>query len=219
MHRIYDFISGPLVWAAFGVFILGCVYRVVQLLWLVNKKEKFIFSYMSVKYSLRSTLHWLVPLGTQGWKANPVLTIITFVFHISLFIVPIFLLSHITLVDEAWNMRWAALPDPAADVLTLVIILCCVFFLIRRLIAAEVKFVTSISDYVLLSVVAAPFITGFIAYHQWIAYQWFFILHILSGEIMLMAIPFTRLSHMVIAPFTRAYMGSEFGAVRMTKDW
>ena len=43
--------------------------------------------------------------------------------------------------------------------------------------------------------------------------------HIVSGEIMLMAIPFTRLSHMIFSPFTRAYMGSEFGAVRHVKDW
>ena len=34
------------------------------------------------------------------------------------------------------------------------------------------------------------------------------------GEIMLVAIPFTRLSHMIFSPLTRAYMGSEFGKVR-----
>ena len=66
---------------------------------------------------------------------------------------------------------------------------------------------------------AAPFVTGFVAYHQWINYPLFLNLHILSGEIMLAAIPFTRLSHMIFAPFTRAYMGSEFGAVRHAKDW
>ena len=45
------------------------------------------------------------------------------------------------------------------------------------------------------------------------------ILHILSGELWLAAIPFTRLSHMVLAPLSRAYIGSEFGAVRHAKDW
>jgi nitrate reductase gamma subunit len=45
------------------------------------------------------------------------------------------------------------------------------------------------------------------------------ILHIISGEVMLVAIPFTRLSHMLFAPLTRAYMGSEFGGVRHAKDW
>ena len=45
------------------------------------------------------------------------------------------------------------------------------------------------------------------------------ILHILSGEIMLAAIPFTRLAHMLWFFFSRAYMGSEFGAVRNARDW
>jgi hypothetical protein len=82
-----------------------------------------------------------------------------------------------------------------------------------------VRYVTSASDYVLLAVVAAPFITGIISYYQWFAYQWVTILHILSGEIMLVAIPLTRLSHMLFAPLTRAYMGSEFGGVRHARDW
>ena len=32
-------------------------------------------------------------------------------------------------------------------------------------------------------------------------------------------IPFTRIAHMLFFPVTRAYMGSEFGFVRGTKDW
>ena len=43
--------------------------------------------------------------------------------------------------------------------------------------------------------------------------------HIVAGEVMLVAIPFTRLSHMIFAPFTRAYMGSEFGKIRHAADW
>jgi hypothetical protein len=41
----------------------------------------------------------------------------------------------------------------------------------------------------------------------------------LSAELLLVAIPFTRLSHMLLAPLTRAYIGSEFGMVRHVKDW
>ncbi len=45
------------------------------------------------------------------------------------------------------------------------------------------------------------------------------ILHIVTGASVLVAIPFTRLSHMLWFVFTRAYMGSEFGAVRNARDW
>jgi nitrate reductase gamma subunit len=87
------------------------------------------------------------------------------------------------------------------------------------LVRPEVQYVTSASDYIILGIVALPFITGFVAYYQWFEYQIFMIVHVISGEIMLVAIPFTRLSHMLFAPLTRAYMGSEFGGVRHAKDW
>jgi len=82
-----------------------------------------------------------------------------------------------------------------------------------------VKYLTSFKDYVLLLMVALPFITGFLAYHQFFFYKQMVIVHVISGEIMLILIPFSRFSHMIVAPLTRAYMGSEFGNVRHAKDW
>jgi len=219
MHDLYNFATGPLAWAAFIVFIAGSLYRLINMLYLVNKKEKFIFTYMSFKYSFRSIFHWIIPFATVNWKRHPVLTIVTFAFHICLIITPVFLLSHAILWDESWNISLWSLPDGVADIMTLIVVGSCIFFLVRRLVSPEVQYVTSASDYAILAIVAAPFITGFIAYHQWINYQFFMILHIISGEIMLVAIPFTRLSHMLFSPFTRAYMGSEFGGVRNAKDW
>lgn len=219
MHDIYYFLSGPMVWISFIIFVGGSLYKLIHLFMLANKKEKFIFSYMSWRYGLRSIFHWLTPFATENWKRNPFLTIVTFTFHICLIFVPIFLLSHIILLDESWDIRWWSLPESLADVLTVLVICGCIFFLVRRLKFPEVRYVTSASDYILLAIVAAPFVTGFFAYHQWFGYKVFTLLHILTGEIMLIAIPFTRLSHMLISPFTRAYMGSEFGGVRHSKDW
>jgi nitrate reductase gamma subunit len=219
MREIYNFVSGPLAWLAFILFFGGCLYRLVRLFMLVKEKEPFIFTYMSWKYSLRSIFHWIIPFGTVNWRRHPVLTVVTFVFHIGLVIAPIFLLAHVILLDEALNLTWWTLPDAWADVLTVVVIIGCVFFLVRRLTQPEVKFVTSASDFVILAIVAAPFITGFIAYHQWIDYPVMMVLHVVAGEVLLVAIPFTRLSHMLFSPFTRAYMGSEFGKVRRARDW
>lgn len=219
MHDLYIFITGPLAWAAFILFIGGSLYRLLAMFFLVNKKEKFIFSYMSLRYGLRSIIHWITPFAAVNMRKHPVLTIVTFLFHICLIVTPIFLLSHVILWDESWNLSWWSLPDGVADFMTIIVIGSAIFFLVRRLVSPEVQFVTSASDYIILAIVAAPFITGFFAYHQWFAYEFFMNLHILTGEIMLVAIPFTRLSHMLYSPFTRAYMGSEFGGVRHAKDW
>jgi nitrate reductase gamma subunit len=219
MRDIYQFVSGPLAWLAFTVFIVGSLYRLLNMLVLVHRKERFIFSFMSWKYSLRSIFHWIIPFASVNMRKHPVLTLVTFTFHICLLAAPVFLLSHAVLWDEFWNIQLWALPDPVSDVMTLAVICCCVFFGVRRIKEPEVRYLTFASDFVILGMVAAPFVTGFIAYHQWIDYPVFMVLHILSGEILLAAIPFTRLSHMLFSPFTRAYMGSEFGNVRHARDW
>lgn len=219
MHSLYNFVSGPLAWLAFIVFVGGSLFRLITLFILIHKKERFIYTYFSLKYSLRSILHWITPFASENMRRHPFFTIVTFAFHICLVLTPLFLLAHVTLIDESWNLSWWSLSESAAATMTLIVIACCVFFLVRRLISPEVQYVTSASDYWILAIVAAPFITGFLAYYQWFDYQTIVVLHILSGEIMLVAIPFTRLSHMLFAPLTRAYMGSEFGGVRHARDW
>jgi len=219
MLEIYQFISGPLAWSAFIIFIGGCLYRLISLLVLVHRKERFIYSYMSLKYGLRSILRWSTPFATENMRRHPGMTIVAFSFHICLLVTPLFLLAHVILIEEAWNLSWWTLPDGLADAMTLIVVAGCIFFFVRRLTNPEVQYVTSVSDFVLLAIVVAPFVTGFLAYYQWFGYKIFVILHILSGEIMLVTIPFTRLSHMITAPLTRAYMGSEFGGVRHAQDW
>jgi len=219
MDELYRWATGPLVWLAFIVFIGGSLFRLTRLLLLVHRKENFIYSYMSLKFSLRSILHWLTPFGTANWRLHPWLTIVTFSFHICLVLTPIFLLAHIVMWDEAWNISWWALPDGLAIVMTLVVIGGCIFFFIRRRVTPEVAYVTAASDYVILLLTAAPFVTGLIAYFQWFDVRFFTLLHVLAGEAMLVAVPFTRISHMLFAPLTRAYMGSEFGGIRHARDW
>ena len=61
--------------------------------------------------------------------------------------------------------------------------------------------------------------TGLMAHYQVFHYQTIVIIHMWTGAIWLAMIPFTRIAHMLFFPVTRAYMGSEFGFVRGTRDW
>lgn len=216
---MYEFVRGPLVWLSFILFIGGSLYRLISM-FTMARKDKVVYPYMSLKHGLFSIFHWIIPFASTNMRRHPEITIITFAFHICLIFIPIFLLAHNILLFESWKISFWTLPDRVADIMTLIVIFCCIFLLIRRIITPEVKFVTFISDYILLAVVFAPFITGFFACHQlFFPYKIILIIHILCGEIMLIVIPFTRLSHMLFFFFTRGYMGSEFGAVRNSKDW
>jgi nitrate reductase gamma subunit len=215
---MYDFVSGPLVWIAFIVFVGGMIYQFVTMLKLA-KKDKVVYPYMSLKYGLRSLAHWVAPFASKNMRMRYETTIVTFAFHICLILVPVFLTAHVMMFSFAWGPKWATLSEGGADWLTIIVILAAAFFLVRRWMLPEVRFVTSPSDYVLLVVAAAPFITGFASSAQWFDYETMVVIHMISGAVMLMVIPFTRLSHMLFFPFTRAYMGSEFGAVRHARDW
>lgn len=218
-HTLYNLVSGPLAWAAIIIFVLGSVYKIGSMALLARKKDGVVYEYMSAKYGARSILHWIVPLGTAGMKTRPVTTIISFVFHICLILAPIFVLAHVVLVTESVDLGWVSIPDGAADFMAVLVVSACVFFFLRRRLTPEVRGLSTWRDYALLCLVAAPFATGFWMYHQLPGFKAAGILHMLTGEAMLAAIPFTRLSHMLFFPFTRAYIGSEFGGVRHAKDW
>jgi len=219
MNAAYEFVTGPLAWAAWGIFLLGSAWRLFSMYQLAKAKDTASLSYMSWGFSLRSIINWLIPFNALGWKANPAMTVATFVFHLCLLVTPIFLVAHVMLWDQYFGISFATIPDNVADIMTLVVIAACLFFAGRRIMQPEVRYITTPQDWVALIIVLAPFLTGFLAYHQITDYDLMIILHVVAGEIMLAAIPFTRLSHMVFAVFTRAYMGSEFGGVRHARDW
>lgn len=219
MHTLYKIITGPLMWLTFILFFGGILYRVWEIGWLVQRKEKSLLSYMSLKYSLRSLAHWLTPFGSLNMRRHPVMTIVSYAFHLCVLLVPIFLLAHIVLWEEAWGISWWALPDSLADVLTLVVAAACIFFAVRRLLRPEVRYITTNTDYLFLAVVVLPFISGFYCSQGWPGYPAALIIHMLSGQVMLAMIPFSRLSHMIVLWFTRSYMGSEFGLVRHARDY
>jgi len=219
MNAAYEFVTGPLAWLAWGIFLLGSAYRLVSMYQLAKKKDASSIAFMSWGYSLRSIINWLIPFNALGWKKNPLMTVATFAFHICLLAAPIFLVAHVMLWDQYFGVSYATIPDSVTDIMTMVVIGACLFFAGRRFLQSEVRYITTGQDWLVLVIVLAPFLTGFLAYHQLLDYDLMVILHVVAGEIMLAAIPFTRLSHVVFAVFTRAYMGSEFGGVRHARDW
>jgi nitrate reductase gamma subunit len=217
-NATYEILRGPVVWVAFFVFVAGGLFKLVSMAFLA-KKEKSVFPTMDAKYGLRSVLHWVVPFGSRNMRLHPAFTMISFAFHLCLLIVPLFAMGHAVLWHESWGVSWASLPPLAVDAMTAIVICACAVFLLRRVAAAEVRNVTTFGDVVILLIVVAPFVTGFIAHQQWLPHRQIVVAHIVSGALWLMVIPFTRLSHMIWFVFSRAYMGSEFGKVRNARDW
>ena len=210
---MYEIVSGPLVWIAFIGFFGGLLYQLITKYQLA-KKERVVLPTMSPKFGLRSLLHWIFPFAGASTRMRPFFTLISFAFHVCLLVTPLFLMGHAVLWQQSFGVRWWSLPEGVADVMTLVVIFGCLFFMIRRLVRPEVRNVSYASDFVLILLVVAPFLTGFIAHQQWLPYQTMITIHVVTGVVWLLAIPWTRLVHMLWFVFTRAFMGSAYCAGR-----
>jgi nitrate reductase gamma subunit len=216
--QMYEFVRGPLLWLSFFIFIGGMAVRIAMLINLSTRKDRVVYDHFSLSWALRSIFHWILPLN-HTVRQVPVYSAVAYFFHICLLIVPVFLLGHGVIWFESWGISLWGLPETLTDYLTLLVIAAILFMTIRRMAVPHVRVVTSPMDYVLLMLISLPFLTGYIAHQQWFHYKLMLILHILSGELLLVIIPFTKLAHMILFFFTRAHIGMEFGQRRGTVTW
>jgi len=217
-----DFIRGQLISIALILFILGLIFQLIQFFKLTKKKE-WVYPPLEIKSEKKSAGQWISScfdsLNGTLWKTDPLVTIVTSVFHVFLIGVPIFLLGHNLLLDQSWGLRLWSLPESMTDVFTLVVLICLAFFLARRLFLARVRAITTLYDYVILLIAVAPFLTGYFAYHQWFHYETVMTIHILAGEVMLITIPFTKLGHMLFFFLYRFFIGNEYSFAKGARAW
>jgi nitrate reductase gamma subunit len=215
---MYELVTGPLAWISFGIFFFGLIYRLVWYIRGLNwQMDRVTYSRnvaYGIKGALRSIFYWLLPFGTHSWRFYPGFTILVFVFHICLLATPVFLMGHNVLLLERWGFSLPSLPEGLADGMTVAVMAAAVFIILRRIALPEVRILTTPYDFIVLAIAVAPFLTGFLAYHQVGSYDFWIVAHVLSGEIMLVAIPFTKLSHFLLFFLSRAQLGMDFGIKR-----
>lgn len=219
MDALYDFLRGPCLWAAFLICIVGLGWRLAFLYGLSRERDRVFYNHRSMPWGLRSIVRWLLPLGSHSLRAQPVFGVAFFVFHVCLFAAPIFFLAHNLLWKEAFGVSPWSLPESVSDILTLILLAAALFLLARRLKRPEVRALSSTWDYFLLILTALPFLTGFLAVHQVGPYRPMLVLHILTAEVLLVVIPFSKLGHVVLYFFTRAFIGFEMGTRRGAHPW
>jgi len=216
---MYQIITGPLLWLTILVFVGGLAWRVYTYIkgldWKLDRVAYGTQTAYGVRGAARSIAAWLVPFGSRGWKVKPIFTILFFVFHIGIVVTPLFLLGHAEILKMRFGLSWPALPMALADVLTVAMLCAGAFIIVRRIALPEVRIITSLYDYLLLVITIAPFFTGFMAVHQLGGdYTFWLYAHILSGELMLIAIPFTKLFHVVGFFLSRGQLGMDYGIKR-----
>ena len=208
--------EGPLLWVSLGIFVLGLVARGAMFLGESREKDKIFWQHFKWKWVLATMGKWLIPANRTVAK-DPVFCILAYVFHVCLIVVPIWCLPHIVYWETSrFSLSFSALPEGVADWMTLAVLAIAVYLFLRRLASPDLRFLSTASDYVLLLITALPFLTGYLSVHQTFAAgsalgDSMQLIHILTGELMLVVVPFTKLSHAVLFFFSRAATAVEFG--------
>jgi nitrate reductase gamma subunit len=215
---MYEFVTGPLAWFSFTVFFIGIIVRIVLYIrgldWKADRVTYRVNVAYGVKGALRSIFFWLFPYGTHSWRNNPWFTFWVFLMHVGLLLTPVFLLGHNVLLRERWGFSLWTLPEGVAEVLSILVIVAAVLLVLRRIALPEVRLITTAYDYLMLAIAVAPFFTGLLAFYRAPDYSFWLVLHIICGEIFLVAIPLTKLSHFILFFLSRAQLGMDYGIKR-----
>lgn len=214
LMRIYDFAAGPLLKFSCAVFVLGSAWRIVQFVLLARRLDPAVGKGFRAGWAAASILRWLFPANITA-RENTLVTVAGFAFHLALLAVALCFSGHVVLWDQAWSISWRSLPDWLADALVALFLAAAAFLAGRRLFAVQVKALTTASDWLVLALAVLPMLTGLCAFHQWGGqwggYELMITLHVLSGNLLLLAVPCTKLSHAVLFFVSRAVTGSDFG--------
>ena len=215
---IYNFLTGPMLFISLVVFFGGLIYRLVMyfkgLDWRLERVAYKPHMAQGMKGGLHSAYKWLVPFGTFGWRAQPFFTICFFMFHIGAVLVPIFLIGHNVVLQETFGFSFPTMPQILADVLAVLTIVGAIFITLRRIALTEVRVLTTSYDYFILALATLPFITGFIARLHVGSYDFWLTCHVLTGELMLILAPFTKLSHIALYFGSRWQIGADYAIKR-----
>lgn len=157
-----------------------------------------------------ATMKWLFPVGQI--RQRFFFSITSLMFHVAIIVVPIFLAGHIALWKSGTGLSWPAISNGLADVLTITAVATAVLLVVQRAAARDSRALSRFNDYALPLLIAVPFVAGFLVMHPtWnpFSYELALLVHIMSANVLLILIPLTKLSHMVLLPATQ--LVSELG--------
>ncbi|MFC1587694.1 hypothetical protein ACFL54_05230 [Planctomycetota bacterium] len=205
MELLLNFAKGPLFALCFTVMILGLLRIVILTIWgMKSALNNTLDKNVPYKNLFKETLTWIIPWQHIS-KTRPVFSALSFIFHIGLVIVPVFLLDHILLWRSGLGISWLALGKVIADVLTITTLTMAVILLGLRIFDRNSRFISGVMDYLLMIMIIVIFASGFFASRSFnpVPYKLTMLIHVLCGNAILFLIPFTKLAHCFLYPLMR----------------
>ncbi|MBM2816278.1 MAG: nitrate reductase [Ignavibacteria bacterium] len=207
MDSLLEFAKGPLFRFSFAVMILGLIR--VFILSLINgfeAKSKAKDKVIPKNFVTKLTLGFILPI--RAFRVKPVYSFISILFHIGLLLTPILLFDHALLFDNSIGFSWLniSLSGTIASNLTLFTISAGILLIILRISDKKSRFISRKQDFLWPLLLLVPFITGYVCGNVVISpltYKTFLTIHILSGDLIFILIPLTKIAHCVLLPISQ----------------
>ncbi|HQS81923.1 MAG TPA: hypothetical protein PKV42_05605 [Thiobacillus sp.] len=192
---------------AVAIFLLGVTWRLFEIYSLGRKKDLSMPRHASGASGFHTVFRRsLAPPGML--KRSPVSYIGGYVFHIGLAVVVFGFAPHILLISNLTGLSWPGLPSQFIDLAAVVTMAAMLVMLFDRISKPVKRFLSTFEDWFTWALTFLPVLTGWMAVqHLLLPYTTMLALHILSVEILLIVLPFTKLFHAFTLFGSRWYNG------------
>jgi len=202
---------GPGLALALGLCVFGVILRFIEILALGRKADLAPARTVTPGSGWHTMLSRSLPPPGMLRRA-PLTYLGGYVFHIGMAVTVFFFVPHIELIRGLIGLSWSGLPNSLVDMATIAAILAMIALLIGRFADPVKRLLSGTGDWLAWALTFAPLLTGYAAYHHWFAnYTLTLAVHILSIELLLVMLPFTKLFHAFSLFLARWYNGEISG--------
>lgn len=205
--QFLTWVRGPGLNIALVIFVLGTIWRLVEIYSLGRKKEFAPARQVAGASGWNTIVRRSVPPPGM-LKRSPVSYVGGYVFHIGLFIIVFLFAPHIQLIQGLFGISWPALPSQVVDAVTVVTLATMLVVLADRINKPVKRYLSTFEDYFTWALTFLPVLTGYLAVqHLLLPYTTMLAIHILSVELLLIVLPFSKLFHVFTLIPSRWYNG------------
>jgi len=205
--ELLNWARGPGLAYATAIMFFGLTLRVIEILSLGRHQELAEVRDSGVRDGWMMILKRSLP-EVRHWKYITA----SYIFHIGLLVVIFFFIPHTHLFRDVFGIFWGGWPNYIIDFFTVLSIAGMLYTLVARFYDPARRILSKMSDYLAWLVTFLPLVTGYMAFHRLgMDYTTMLAVHILSVELLMIAIPISKLTHVVTFSIARWYTGSNQG--------
>lgn len=192
---------------ALSIFVLGVLWRIFEIYSLGRKKDISPGRHRDGASGWHTIFRRSVPPPGMV-KRSPVTYIGGYVFHIGLAIIVFLFVPHIVFFQSVLGISWPGLPSQFIDLVTVITMAAMVVVLADRINKPVKRYLSTFQDWFTWTLTFLPLLTGWLTVqHLLLPYTTMLALHILSVELLLIFLPFTKLFHAFTVFGSRWYLG------------